>query len=101
MTYLSNNNNLFGNPLVNGYKWGSSYLFHIMDNYKLVFASESNVYASLGIVTWHFAINAAGKLLISLPSEHRTYSTATSGIAAGTGLNTVYFNGKYAVVRDS
>ncbi len=101
MTYPPNNNNLFGNPLVNGYKWGSISFVPYNGSYKLVFASESNVYASLGIVTWHFAINAAGTGLTNLPSEHRTYSTATSGIAAGTGLNTVYFNGKYAVARNN
>jgi len=100
MTYPANNNNLFGSTLVNGYKWGSiTFVPNGDGTNRLVFASESNVYASLGIVTWHF--NISGTSLTSLTAQNRTYSAATSGIAAGTGINTVYFNGKYAVARNN
>jgi hypothetical protein len=100
MTYPPNNNNIFGNPLGNGYKWGSiTFVPNGDGTNRLVFASESTVYASLGIVTWHF--NISGTSLTVLSAQNRTYSTATSGIAAGTGINTVYFNGKYAVARNN
>lgn len=101
MTY-GTTNNIFNNPLGNGYKWGSiTFVPNGDGTNRLVFASESTVYASLGIVTWHFAINATATGLTILSSQNRTYSAGTSGIAAGTGLNTVYFNGKYAVARNN
>ncbi len=99
MTY-GTTNNIFNNPIGNGYKWGSiTFVPNGDGTNRLVFASESTVYASLGIVTWHF--NIVGSALNILTAKNRTYSAATSGIAAGTGLNTVYFNGKYAVARNN
>ncbi|HEY0030960.1 MAG TPA: hypothetical protein VGC65_09400, partial [Bacteroidia bacterium] len=77
---------IFNNPLSNGYKWGSiCFVPNGNGTFRFVFASESTVYASLGIVTWHYTLS--GNTLTVLTPMHRTYSTGTSGIAAGTGIN--------------
>ncbi len=100
MTYGASTN-IFNNPLGNGYKWGS--ICFVLNNdgttYRLVYSTESTVYASLGIVTWHYTVS--GNTLNVMSSMNRTYSAATSTIPAGTGINTAYGNGKLYVARNN
>jgi hypothetical protein len=90
MTYNSSTT-IFNNPLGNGYKWGSiCFALNTGGTYDLVFTNESTVYAYLGIVSWHYSYNVAANTITALPGSHRTYSVATSGFPAGTGINTTF-----------
>jgi hypothetical protein len=96
VTLMSNSNGsttIFNSTNTNGYKSGSICFAPSFSNpslIQLVFTNESTVYSSLGLVSWHF--NISGNIYTSSPSDHRTYSTATSGIpGAQTGkINTAY-----------
>jgi hypothetical protein len=91
---------VFHNPLGNGYKWGSiCFVPNGNGTYRLVFTHQSTVYASLGIVCWHYDIVA--NAVVGLPAYHRTYSASTSTIPAGTGINTAFGNGKFYIARNN
>lgn len=92
---VNGNANIFNNPLFNGYKSGSiAFVPDGSGGFEFVFSSESTVYASSGIVSWHFSI--AGTNLVSITANHRTYA----GIPGTTGINTTYGNGKLYFARD-
>lgn len=87
--------NIFNNTSINGYKWGSiAFVPDGSGGWELVYSHESNVYASSGVVSWHFTIS--GTNLTSNVPAHHTYT----GLPAGTGINTTYGNGKLYFARN-
>jgi outer membrane lipoprotein-sorting protein len=93
--------NIFNNTLGNGYKSGSiTFMLRKDGTYKLIYTTESQVYASLGLVFWIYDI--VGNTIVTI-GQNRTHSTATSGIpGAGTGkINTAYGDGKFYFARDN
>ncbi len=88
--------NIFNSALINGYKSGSiAFVPDGSGGYEFVFSSESTVYASLGIVSWHFSLS--GTNLTSITANHRTYA----GIPGTGNINTTYGNGKLYFARDA
>lgn len=88
--------NAFNNTGGNGYKSGSiTFVPDGSGGYELVFSNESTVYASLGIVSWHFSLS--GTNLTSVIANHRTYA----GIPGTGKINTTYGNGKLYFARDA
>ncbi len=88
--------NAFNNTGGNGYKSGSiTFVPDGSGGYEFVFSSESTVYASLGIVSWHFSLS--GTNLTSIVANHRTYA----GIPGTGKINTTYGNGKLYFARDA
>jgi hypothetical protein len=82
---------IFNASLMNGYKCGSiAFVPDGFGNYEFVFSHESDVYASLGVVSWHF--NIFGTNLVSNVPNHRTYAGIPGTV--GSGINTTYGNGK-------
>ena len=96
MTY-NGSTTVYNNPLGNGYKSGSiCFVTNSTGGYEFVFTNESTVYASLGLVSWHYSYNVAANTVTALSGSHRTYSAFVSSIpGAQTGkLNTTFGNGK-------
>lgn len=88
--------NIFNSTMINGYKSGSiAFVPDGSGGYEFVFSSESTVYASLGIVSWHFSLS--GTTLTSIAANHRTYA----GIPGTGKINTTYGNGKLYFARDA
>ncbi|WP_294674334.1 hypothetical protein [uncultured Fluviicola sp.] len=96
LTVNGGSTTIFTGGLMNGYKCGS--IAFVPDGFggsELVFSHESDVYASSGIVSWHFTIS--GTNLISNVANHRTYAGIPGTV--GSGINTTYGNGKLYFAR--
>jgi hypothetical protein len=96
LTVNGSSTSIFWGTAVNGYKCGSiAFVPDGFGSYEFVFSHESDVYASMGIVSWHFTIS--GTNLTSNVANHRTYSGIPGTI--GSGINTTYGNGKLYFAR--
>ncbi|MNJ97496.1 hypothetical protein D3C87_152460 [compost metagenome] len=88
--------NIFNSTMMNGYKSGSiAFVPDGSGGFEFVFSSESTVYSTLGIVSWHFSLS--GTNLTSIAANHRTYA----GIPGTGKINTTYGNGKLYFARDA
>jgi hypothetical protein len=96
LTVNGGSTTIFTGGLMNGYKCGSiAFVPDGFGSYELVFSHESDVYASLGVVSWHFTIS--GTNLTSNVANHRTYAGIPGTV--GSGINTTYGNGKLYFAR--
>jgi hypothetical protein len=87
---------VFNNAISNGYQCGSiTFVPASISSYELVFSHESTVYASLGVVSWHFS--TSGTSLTSVVANNHTYAGIPG--TSGTGINTTYGNGKLYFAR--
>ena len=96
LTVNGSSTTIFNGGLMNGYKCGS--IAFVPDGFgtsELVFSHESDVYASQGIVSWHF--NIYGTNLVSNVANHRSYAGIPGTV--GSGINTTYGNGKLYFAR--